>query len=174
MQTLSHNMKAILAKYKFDGVWHFTDRSNLQLTMEHKGLFSLGEIERRGIEIPVLGGNKWSHDADKIAGVHEYIHLAFIDDHPMLYRAKQEGRIPDPIWLKISSSILLWGGVRFCSEVSNKSGATILKPEEVRNILILMSYLPTWIGKTQKFRYDGKRQLSPKYLCRILYQSKKY
>ena len=123
-------MKTILAKYKFDGVWHFTDRSNLELIVKHKGLLSLAELERRKIKIPLPGGNEWSHDADKKKGVHEYVHLAFVDDHPMFYRAKQDGRIPDPIWLKIDSSILLQSGARFCSEVSNKSGAAIFDSDE--------------------------------------------
>ena len=137
-------MNTILAKYKFDGVWHFTDRSNLELIEEHEGLLSLGELERRGIEIPVPGGNEWSHEADKMKDVHEYVHLAFVDDHPMLYQAKQEGRIPDPIWLKIHSSILLAEGVRFCSDVSNKSGAVILEAEEAKaqiNFDVLFTYM---------------------------------
>ena len=123
-------MKTILAKYKIDGIWHFTDRSNLELIEEHKGLLSLGEAERRGINIPIPGGNEWSHSADRIKELHEYVHLAFIDDHPMLFRATNEGRIPDPIWLRIKSSILLEEGVRFCSDVSNKSGVAILNTEE--------------------------------------------
>jgi hypothetical protein len=123
-------MKTIIGRYNFDGVWHFTDRSNLDSIKEHKGLLSLRELERRGITIPAPGGNEWSHDADRMKGVHEYVHLAFIDDHPMLYRAKQDGRIPAPIWLKIDASVLLQDGVRFCSEVSNKSGATILAAAE--------------------------------------------
>lgn len=137
-------MKTILAKYKFDGIWHFTDGSNLELIEKHKGLLSLGEAERRGIEIPVPGGNEWSHDADRIKGVHEYVHLAFVDDHPMLFRAKQEGRIPDPKWLKIKSSILLKKGVRYCSEVSNKSGVAILNAEEAKEQIdfdVLFTYM---------------------------------
>ena len=137
-------MNTIIAKYKFDGIWHFTDRSNLELIQEHQGLLSLGKLESRGIEIPVPGGNQWSHDADKMNGVHEYVHLAFLDDHPMLYRAKQEGRIPNPIWLKIKSSILLEDGVRFCAEVSNKSGAAILEAEEAKERIdfdVLFTYM---------------------------------
>ncbi len=87
-------METILKKYKFDGVWHFTDRSNIKLIKEHQGLLSLREAERRRIVIPAPGGNKWSHDADRIKGLHEYVHLAFVDDHPMLFRAKNEGRMP--------------------------------------------------------------------------------
>lgn len=128
-------MKTILDKYKFDGIWHFTDRSNVDLIQEHGGLLSLGELERRGIIIPVPGGNDWSHDADRMKGVQEYVHLAFVDDHPMLFRAKQEGRIPDPIWLKIDSAVLLEDNVRYTSEVSNKAGVPILLPEEAIEII---------------------------------------
>ncbi|WP_017326246.1 DarT ssDNA thymidine ADP-ribosyltransferase family protein [Synechococcus sp. PCC 7336] len=137
-------MNTILAKYKFDGIWHFTDRSNLALIQEHHGLLSLGEARRRGVAIPVPGGNEWSHDADKLKGVDEYVHLAFVDDHPMLFRAKQEGRIPDPVWLKIKSSILLEEGVRYCSDVSNKSGVPILNAYEAKDQIdfdVLFTYM---------------------------------
>ena len=125
-------MNTILAKYKFDYIWHFTDKSNLKSIQKYKGLLSLGELERRGIEIPVPGGNEWSHDADEKKGLHEYIHIAFIDDHPMLYRAKKEGRIKDPIWLKIDASIMLKKGVRFCSDISNKKGVEILNAKKAK------------------------------------------
>lgn len=137
-------MDTILAKYGFDGVWHFTDKSNLELIQEHKGLLSLAEAERRGIQIPVPGGNEWSHDADKMKGVHEFVHLAFVDDHPMLFRATQEGRIPNPIWLKIKSTILLGAGVRFCADVSNKAGVQILAAEEAKEQIdfdVLFTYM---------------------------------
>ena len=123
-------MKRIITKYRFDGIWHFTDRSNLESIKEHHGILSLGELDRKGIEIPIPGGNEWSHGADKIKGLHEYVHMAFLDDHPMLYRAKQDGRITDPIWLKIDASILIEDGVRYCSDVSNKSGVAILDVDQ--------------------------------------------
>ena len=137
-------MKNILARYNFEGIWHFTDRSNLELIEEHQGLLSLGEAERRGVEIPTPGGNDWSHDADRIKGLHGYVHLSFVDDYPMLFRAKQEGRITDAIWLKIKSSIILEEGVRFCSDVSNKSGVDILNSDEAEQQIdfeVLFTYM---------------------------------
>lgn len=122
-------MQAILTRYKIDVVWHFTDQSNLALIHQHKGLLSLAELKRRGVEVPVSGGNDWSHDADAMKGVHEYVHLAFLDQHPMLFRAKQESRIIHPVWLKIDASILLEEGTRFTNDVSNKSGVEILTPD---------------------------------------------
>ncbi len=88
-------MNTIIKNYNFDGVWHFTDRANLDSIEKNKGLLSLGELERRGIEIPLPGGNEWSHDADRNKNLHEYVHLAFVDDHPMLFRAKEDNRIKD-------------------------------------------------------------------------------
>lgn len=141
---MSEVIKTVLEQYNIDGVWHFTARSNLELIKKHNGLLSLGELERRRIEIPSPGGNQWSHDADKLKGLHDYVHLAFLDDHPMLYLAKQDGRITDPIWLKIQLSVLVAEGVRFCSEVSNKSDAVIIGAEEAKKQIdfeVLFTYM---------------------------------
>jgi hypothetical protein len=137
-------MIAIVKKYGFDGVWHFTDKSNLDSMQKNKGILSLGELENKGITIPTPGGNDWSHDADRMKGLDEYVHLAFVDDHPMLFRARQDERIKDPVWLKIRSEIILGDGVRFCSDVSNKSGVCILDPDEAKEEIdfeVLFTYM---------------------------------
>lgn len=128
-------MQAILTRYGIAAVWHFTDRSNLPLIEQHQGLLSLAESRRRGIKVPMPGGNDWSHNADEMKGVHEYVHLAFLDDHPMLFLANQESRITDPVWLKIDASILLEEGTRFTNGVSNKSGVEILTPDAARDMI---------------------------------------
>ncbi|HHL0997540.1 DarT ssDNA thymidine ADP-ribosyltransferase family protein [Pseudomonas sp. CD3(2023)] len=126
-------MKNLLSKYGVDGIWHFTDLSNLQSIIDNGGLLSLVEANKRGIKIPAPGGNEWSHDADKINGVDNYVHLAFLDDHPMLFHTRNDGRTPNPIWLKISIDILDTDGVRYTSDVSNKTGVPLLSPEVARN-----------------------------------------
>lgn len=123
-------MQATLAKYGIDGIWHFTDLSNIQSIIDNKGLLSLAEAKKKTIAIPTPGGNQWSHDADKIKGVDEYVHLAFLDDHPMLYVAKQDQRIKDPVWLKISTAILNHADVRYTLEVSNKAGVPLLNAQQ--------------------------------------------
>lgn len=124
---MKRTLKTIIKKYSIEFIWHFTDKSNLALIKKH-GLLSLSEIERRGIEIPICGGNEWSHGVDKQKGLDKYVHLSFTDDHPMLYvaRNREENRIIKPIWLKIAVSIILEDNVKFCCEVSNKSGAEII------------------------------------------------
>ncbi|CAI8789689.1 DarT ssDNA thymidine ADP-ribosyltransferase family protein [Pseudomonas sp. IT-P218] len=126
-------MKALLVKHGIDGIWHFTDQSNLQSIIDNKGLFSLAEAKSRGIKIPAPGGNEWSHTADKINNVDNYVHLAFLDDHPMLFHTRNDGRTPNPIWLKVSIDILDVPGVHYTSDVSNKAGIPLLSPETARD-----------------------------------------
>lgn len=123
-------VQSILTKYKIDAIWHFTDTANLDSIVSNGGLLSLAELERRGIAIAKPGGNQWSHDADKYKGVHQYVHMSFLDNHPMQFVAKQDGRVTDPIWIKIDSSILLDENVRFSCDVSNKSGVDVLTADE--------------------------------------------
>lgn len=52
-----------------------------------------------------------------------------------IYNAKKEGRISDPIWLEIDSSVILGGGVYFTSDVSNKTGVPVLQPEEAKKMI---------------------------------------
>lgn len=123
-------IKSALKKYGINLIWHFTDKSNLDSIKEQGGILSLGELEERGIDIPTPGGNDWSHQADKSKKLHEYVHAAFLDDHPMLFRAKQDERIQEAIWLKIDTSILLNDAVRYCTDVSNKTGVEVITADE--------------------------------------------
>ncbi len=128
-------MEAVLKHYHIGAVWHCTDRSNLESIKKQGGILSFAELQRRGITVATPGGNKWSHDADIINGVHEYVHLAFIQDHPMLYRAIDQSRIPNPVWLRIDTSVLLQAGVRYTNAVSNKAGVVLLTHDIARDVI---------------------------------------
>lgn len=137
-------MKNILKKYNIDVIWHFTDESNIDSIKGNGGLLALGELHRRGVSVPTPGGNQWSHDADKYKGVHEYVHAALLDDHPMLYAAKQDARIIKPVWLKIDASIILVDDVRFTNDVSNKAGVELLTAGQAREQIdfeVLFTYM---------------------------------
>ena len=115
-----------LRQYDIRHVWHFTDRSNIESIIENGGILSLRRIAENNIDVSIYGGNQWSHDADRHKGLDGYVHLAFIDDHPMLYVAKQEGRIQEPIWLQIDISVLATPGTMYSVDVSNKSGVNLI------------------------------------------------
>lgn len=91
---------------------------------EHHGLYSLAALRKMGVEIPVPGGNEWSHDADERRGLDQYVHLCFRPNHPMEYVARQDGRITDSVYLHIHPDVLHLEGVMFAADVSNKSGHT--------------------------------------------------
>lgn len=103
-------------------LFHFTDRRNLDSIRALGGLYSLSELVEREVEIPAPGGNQWSRDADNLKGMGRYVHLCFRNNHPMEYRARQDGRIEDSIFLDIDPSVMEFPGVMFTSDVSNKAG----------------------------------------------------
>ena len=137
-------MKSVIEKYGIDGIWHFTDQSNIESIIKQGGLLSLDECEKRGVTIPAPGGNQWSHDADRLKGLHKYIHLSFVDEHPMLYAARQQGRISNPVWLKIETSVLDADDIRFSADVSNKADIAVLNAEEAKEQIdfdVLLTYM---------------------------------
>ena len=137
-------MKTIIEKYGIKNIWHFTDKANLDSILKYGGLLSLKALDDRGIEIPAPGGNQRSHETDRSKGLDSFVHLAFIKNHPMLYTAQKDGRIKNPIWLSIDTSILMDLGVRFCSSVSNSSGAKLLDYREAEKEIdfeVLYTYM---------------------------------
>jgi len=116
-------------------LYHFTDRRNLPLIRAHGGLYPLAQLQQRDIEIPAPGGNQWSHDADNLKKMDHYVHLCFRNNHPMEHVARREGRIGDTIFLQIHPDVLLWKGVRFAADVSNKSGVEIHTMDEASEII---------------------------------------
>jgi hypothetical protein len=117
-QIKTYSIKEKLLDLDIDGVWHFTDRDNIFLIKKHGGLLSSKELESRRIHVPRPGGNSWSKRADEYKGVDSYIHLSFTREHPMLFTAKNEGRIPKPVLLKIMLDVVDIDGVRYTADVS--------------------------------------------------------
>lgn len=110
--------------------YHFTDTRNLALIRQH-GLLSRAELNRRAIEIPAPGGNKWSVEADARRGMDGFVHLCLLNEHPMEYQARQDGRIQQSIFLHIKPEVILLPGVQMSAAVANKSGAVALPPAQM-------------------------------------------
>lgn len=117
------------------GLYHFTDLRNLPLIRAHGGLYPLTKLRKRQIAVPVPGGNEWSHEADAVKGVDQYVHLCFRSNHPMEYVARAEGRLGQSIFLDIHPEVLFWDGVMFTPDVSNKAGVEVHTIEEARSII---------------------------------------
>ena len=70
-------------EYRVSHFYHFCDRRHLALIRELNGLYSAERLEEMGVEIPAPGGNDWSRDADRLKGLHQFVHLCFRNNHPM-------------------------------------------------------------------------------------------
>ena len=88
-----------------------------------------------GVETLYPGGNDWRIQADEMFGMDKYVHLCFRTNHPMEYKARQDGRIERTTWLYIETSVMEIGGVMYSPGVSNKSGMPLYPiPEAVDKI----------------------------------------
>jgi hypothetical protein len=116
-------------------LYHFTDRRNLPHIREHGGLYPMATLREKKIEVPAPGGNEWSREADGKKGMDEYVHLCFRPVHPMEYVARQAGHIGDTIFLQIHPDVLLWEGVKFTPDVSNKAGVEVHTMDQARTMI---------------------------------------
>lgn len=116
-------------------LFHFTDRRNVSIIRDSGGLYPYAELIRRGVKVPAPGGNEWSHDADGMRGLDEYVHLCFRPHHPMEHIARAEGRIQDSIFLSVHPEVLKWDGVLFTPDVSNKRGVQQYRMADAANMI---------------------------------------
>ena len=119
-------------KYKgIESVWHFTDRSNLE-SIQKYGILSLKKIEKQKINIQRTGADTLSHSLDHYRGWDKYVHLAFINDHPMYHVAKSRESIIDPIWIEIDISVIFEESTIFFNKVANDTTARPFKIEKLK------------------------------------------
>lgn len=123
-----------LKKRNINYLYHFTDISNIDYIKSRSGLYSFKYLNDNGIDDVKYGGNDWSHEADAMAGVDNYVHLCFLKNHPMEFIARTE-RSLNTFWLEINLKVLNIPGVRFTADVSNKSGVALLDTKEALTIL---------------------------------------
>ena len=128
------SLKKLLAKYNITSLWHFTDQSNIDSIQEH-GILSLSNLRRKNIEMLHTASSTLSHRIDRVKKLDSYVHLSFLDDHPLYYVALKEARIIDPVWIEIDISILFDEKTRFCNQVANKSGAKILTVDKIEQYI---------------------------------------
>jgi len=84
-----------------------------------------------------------------------YVHLCFLPNQPMQFRAVEDGRITDNVWLRVNRSILDVPGVLFCGKVSNANEATPVPIEEAADLIdygALYGYLDWRVPELQERR----------------------
>lgn len=138
LRTLSdsrkNNAQAYLNVLQINGIsclYHFTDESNLESIKEHGGLFSWQYCEDHGIKIPMPGGGVLSRKLDEERELQDYVRLCFTKNHPMMYIARNEGRIKKPVLLMIDPDVVTIDATKF----SNKNATIKREPVNIGNTL---------------------------------------
>lgn len=135
------DVKAALSQYGIKSVYHFTDKANLP-TIQKYGIQSLKNIFNLNIpgnftNIPVkhFGAEELSHRLDSKRGLDKYVHLSFVQDHPMYHVAKARGNIIDPIWIELDISVLLEQKTLFCDKVANQTNSNLFDANGVMKFI---------------------------------------
>ena len=119
------NVEALLRQKGIQKLYHFTDRANISSIIDNNGLFSWKACEQKGITSSKPGGSETSRSLDSHRGLGNYVRLSFTREHPMMYVAKKDGRISNPVILEIDLSIVNRTGTLFADRNATKNGVII-------------------------------------------------
>lgn len=125
------DFKKVLDENGIKYLYHFTDKSNIPSIKRHGGLLSWSYCDNKGISIPRPGGIGFGRQLDCNRGLQDYVRLCFTREHPMMYVAKKDGRIPRPVILVIDIKAALIKGALF----SNKNATIEREPVNIGETL---------------------------------------
>lgn len=103
-------------------LYHFTDRANLPSIMQRGGLYSWAYCRRNDISISLPGGDDVSRKLDMRYNLQNYVRLCFTRNHPMMYVARKQGRLNDPVVLEIDPEVIYWRGTKYSDMYATKTG----------------------------------------------------
>ncbi|MBS1685725.1 MAG: DUF4433 domain-containing protein [Bacteroidetes bacterium] len=112
----------VIIQNKITTLYHFTDRSNLQSIKQNGGLLSWYYCLQNGIKIPKISSSETSRSLDLRKGLQNYVRVSFVKDHPMLFNAKREGRINDPVLLTIDTRVIYLRDSKYAKLNAVKNG----------------------------------------------------
>ena len=110
-------------------LYHFTDESNIN-SIYKRGLLSKAKMRSKGWWPKKTGGDRLSHDLDRVRCIDHCVSLCFIDNHPMGHFAYKKGRLPNLRYLGISPCVLKISEVRIAFGIANANDTEILPIEK--------------------------------------------
>ncbi len=152
----------ILVQNKIKQLYHFTDKQNIESIINTGGLYSWYYCEKNNINIAKPGGSLFSRNLDSRKALQNYVRLSFVKDHPMMYVAKNDNRIINPVILRISKDVILWNGTKY----SNINAATEREHISLGNTLNHLNNIKFDIFNLNYFDldYHGKMQYQAEIL----------
>ena len=117
--------KDIIERNNIKCLYHFTDRENLESIINNGGLYSWADCKAKGIDIPKPGGSAQSRLLDTRDNLQNYVRVSFVTQHPMMYVAMNEGRISNPVILKIDPKVIWQEDTKYADRNATKNGAKV-------------------------------------------------
>lgn len=108
----------------FNRVFHFTEAANIP-SINERGILSLREIKTKNILDVRFCSSPQSRLVDERNGLDQYVRLCFVDNHPMVYRAKERGELTNEVYVPIDSSILELPGVQVAAGIAYQNGVPL-------------------------------------------------
>jgi hypothetical protein len=116
------DFKGVLESNSINKLYHFTDKSNIDSIKKNGGLYSWSTSDMKKISINRSGGDELSKKLDTRYGLQDYVRLSFTKNHPMMYIARKQGRISNPVILEIDIEVVYWTETRFSNMNATKNG----------------------------------------------------
>ena len=115
-------LQQVLQQNGITTLYHFTDQANIKSIKEHGGLYSWDYCDKHNIIIPYQGGGTLSRNLDRQYSLQDYVRVSFTRNHPMMFVARNEGRIQNPVILEISLDVCYFQETRFANMNATKMG----------------------------------------------------
>ncbi len=126
----------VLGVYEIKALYHFTDKENIQSIKRHGALYSWHYCQANSIQIIRPGGDQLSRSLDERYKVQNYVRVSFTKSHPMMYIAKSQGRICDPVILEIDPEVVFWKDSKYANKNATRNdvniGATLEDFQSIR------------------------------------------
>jgi len=99
--------KRLLERQKITDLWHFTPLCHLPCILYHGALFSIEELDRRGLRVPA----RESREDDIRKGVGDFVKTSTSPYWHMLSRVMRKGE--PHVLIRLSTIPVLWAGTSF-------------------------------------------------------------
>src|SRR4051812_36295146 len=113
----------VLRNHGIRELYHFTDASNLD-SIRKTGLMSAENLKVQAVASK-MNSDERSRQLDSNAGLGNYVRLSFCSKNPMMYVAKNEGRINQPVVLRVKLEAVSRPGVLFSDCNATRSDAKV-------------------------------------------------
>lgn len=128
------DLERIVIVNRIKYLYHFTDKENLKSIIEGGGLYSWQYCVNNFIDIPRPGGNDLSRKLDRGKNLENYVRLSFAEIHPMIYRAKDEKRIVNPIIIRVNTDVIYLKGTLYSNRNATEESNNVIIGEEAAHL----------------------------------------